>query len=386
LIYTYPYLAIRLPHGGVGDDEGSDFLILYFRSQIMDAKSLATNTKVHSMRDRSFVWDTHIRPFFTANGKKSLHRIVQECREYRQFYRMRHRDYFELALYMEYIDHKIVHYIPRGIVYKHLIAMNGELHPELSENKPLASERLVDHQVRCPQEIVSFEPGRGFVDPAGKGCSLQQASEMIAKAGGLAFAKPVAGKGGTGARTISADLEGLQQIQSDNEGTIVQEIVAQHPALASLNPASVKTIRIHTLLVDHNVESHVAALRVGRQGQIVDNIAAGGLCVGIDMATGRLARFARTKPQFTTRRFDRHPDTGVAFDSITIPFWPEVLELVRRGAHAMSPLRSLGWDVAIAPDGPVVIEVNAAWDCAVFQLCQPLGATGLARHILAQRS
>jgi hypothetical protein len=36
--------------------------------------------------------------------------------------------------------------------------------------------------------------------------------------------------------------------------------------------------------------------------------------------------------------------------------------LVFRAARLFLPLRTIGWDVAIAPDGPILMEGNAYWD------------------------
>jgi len=40
---------------------------------------------------------------------------------------------------------------------------------------------------------------------------------------------------------------------------------------------------------------------------------------------------------------------------------------VRKAAPVMLPLRSLGWDVALTPDGPLLIEVNHDYDIFLSQ-------------------
>ena len=58
---------------------------------------------------------------------------------------------------------------------------------------------------------------------------------------------------------------------------------------------------------------------------------------------------------------DFHPDTGVKFRGARLPDWKEAVELVRRAALAVPPARTIGWDVAFTPDGPYLVEGNAAW-------------------------
>ena len=53
--------------------------------------------------------------------------------------------------------------------------------------------------------------------------------------------------------------------------------------------------------------------------------------------------------------------TTTAEPRTRIPWWTEAVELVCGAALRFPALRTLGWDVAITPDGPRVIEANAHW-------------------------
>ena len=44
-----------------------------------------------------------------------------------------------------------------------------------------------------------------------------------------------------------------------------------------------------------------------------------------------------------------------------VPFSAEARDLVLRAAPRFLPMRTLGWDVALTPDGPAVIEANNWW-------------------------
>lgn len=55
--------------------------------------------------------------------------------------------------------------------------------------------------------------------------------------------------------------------------------------------------------------------------------------------------------------FYRHPETGIVFDGFQIPYFNEVKNIIIK-ASALFDLPLLGWDVAITPNGPVIIEVN----------------------------
>jgi hypothetical protein len=72
----------------------------------------------------------------------------------------------------------------------------------------------------------------------------------------------------------------------------------------------------------------------------------------------------------------------VRFESLTLPHWPQLRDLVERGARALAPLGTLGWDVALTAEGPVLVEANANWGEDLFQLNRGLRDTPAGRHAL----
>jgi hypothetical protein len=103
--------------------------------------------------------------------------------------------------------------------------------------------------------------------------------------------------------------------------------------------------------------------------------------VPIDLETGALAARGRRRPDRDPGFLLRHPDTGVEFASVRVPHWEAVLQLVKAGARALHPLGSLGWDVAVTPEGPVAIEANAYWAPESFQFSRGLRPTPLGRLV-----
>ena len=73
--------------------------------------------------------------------------------------------------------------------------------------------------------------------------------------------------------------------------------------------------------------------------------------------TGKLLRVRRGMAH-QIEELTHHPVSGVSFDGFTFPHWKEI-ERVACDAHAMFPEMGLiGWDMAVGPDGPVIIEAN----------------------------
>jgi hypothetical protein len=45
-----------------------------------------------------------------------------------------------------------------------------------------------------------------------------------------------------------------------------------------------------------------------------------------------------------------------------LPHWQEARKLAERAARLFLPLRTIGWDVALTEEGPLLLEGNAEWD------------------------
>ena len=158
---------------------------------------------------------------------------------------------------------------------------------------------------------------------------------------------------------------------------LVQPVLNNHPRLASLSDTdnTLVVFRIVTgIEPDGKVHliTHFMALPLG------------------GFANRRLALFCkldddgRILSAFTPQRksVERHPQTGAFIADITVPYWRETLALVKL-AHqqAFSRFVFLGWDVAITPDGPILIETNSGPGFFYHQIFDdiPLGHTAFTQ-------
>lgn len=161
-----------------------------------------------------------------------------------------------------------------------------------------------------------------------------------------------------------------QELQSRLSGAdfLFQQRIVQHPELSRINPTSINTIRLTTVrsLKTKEVKVWPSALRVGLNGNYVDNLSQGGLIIGIDLETGKLNRYGFQRPEFGGRR-EVHPDTGVVFNQFTIPFFKEAVAKAVYFHSMLKDMHSIGWDIAITPDGPVFIEGNDNWEITISQ-------------------
>lgn len=173
------------------------------------------------------------------------------------------------------------------------------------------------------------------------------------------FVKPTMEFGGKGVEKMDfsgdEDFGALRAKLVEEQRYLAEGAIVQHPELAKLCPSSVNTLRLVTLLVDGEPKLLYALLRVGSGKSNVDNISSGGMytIIGED---GRL-HF----PAFcdkTSQYYDAHPVTGTAFSGFTIPMYAQAVQMCLQAAKVEPRLGYIGWDVAITPDGPVLVEAN----------------------------
>ena len=141
---------------------------------------------------------------------------------------------------------------------------------------------------------------------------------------------------------------------------VIEEYLQQHPKLASFNASSVNSLRIWAVSTGNNGALLGAFLRVGRYGSLVDNTSQGALAFPIDMESGEIGRGLILN--IWNETFECHKDSGVKITGESVPYWSEAVDLAIRAVAAFPHLQFAGVDVAIAAEGPVVIELNVEPD------------------------
>lgn len=158
---------------------------------------------------------------------------------------------------------------------------------------------------------------------------------------------------------------------------LLEEFVNQSLEMNKLNPSSVNTIRIYTILDSKSIP-HIlsASLRVGGKGSDVDNYHSGGVGYPIDVETGVIKSAGA---DIMGIRHLYHPSTGVKVIGFEIPHWKECVEFVQRACFVVPVARLIAWDVAILENGFEMIEGNYEGDPGLMQA--PSGE-GLLKKII----
>ena len=136
--------------------------------------------------------------------------------------------------------------------------------------------------------------------------------------------------------------------------SIAEECLKQDERLAALNSSSINTVRPLTLYKDGKLTFLAIFLRIGHGG-VVDNFCDGGMVAPINTETGIIEYPAADE---NVRYYDVHPLSGTHIVGFQVPYFEEIKTMVSKAATLIPELGYIGWDVAVTPDGPALIEGN----------------------------
>jgi hypothetical protein len=162
--------------------------------------------------------------------------------------------------------------------------------------------------------------------------------------------------------------EVLDRLAGGEQSLLLQERLFDHDALRALSAKPVlQTMRVNTfrqsdgrcrllfwmikLVVGENFSDNFSGGRTG-------NLIAFG-----NPDDGRLLGARTLHPSgvgLTTIR--HHPETNRPFAGCSVPLWSEAVDAALKAHRHFPDFRALGWDVAITPEGPKILEANAWWD------------------------
>ena len=173
-----------------------------------------------------------------------------------------------------------------------------------------------------------------------------------------------------GDRVASIDELAARLTEPTGLGFLLMETLRSHGEIAAVAGDSISGVRMHVLRLRKGPAVFRPVWKVARRGAVVDNFqhgTAGNLLASVDVVSGRVERVVSGEGRWQLVNVP-HPDTGRHLIGFHLPHWEAISEMVREAADLFPGFLCQGWDVAICPNGPVVLEVN--W----------FGAVDLSQH------
>lgn len=245
-----------------------------------------------------------------------------------------------------------------GYMYEYQLKMNPKSSRSRLENK---IQFLRSYKKYIYREIADLETLKN--DP-------NQVSALLNSSTGKIVLKLSTGQVGAEVKvyeTKNFTPESLIKLMEEQNFDLAEEYIIQHPALNSLSPSGVNTVRIFTQLdEDNGVILLGARLRISINSP-VDNLGAGNIATPIDIKTGIVSGNG-VYSDITKTDESVHPVTGIEIKGFQVPFWKETLTMIELAAKAYLDNRTIGWDIAITEYGPELIEGNHNWCKLLWQL------------------
>ena len=170
--------------------------------------------------------------------------------------------------------------------------------------------------------------------------------------------KPLDGEGGKEVEKIEvtddANKKALFWTLLKRKQFLIEEVIKQHDDLNKLYCDSVNSLRLFTFYDGKKAYILNSVFKIGNGG-VTDNFSSGSMytflnddgvviCPAIDQ---------------NDNIYENHPITNEKILDFKVPFYKEACALVKKCAKVVPEVGYVGWDVAITPNGPVIIEGNS---------------------------
>lgn len=262
-------------------------------------------------------------------------------------------------------------------------SVNPRSHLHLTEDKVKFHDFCVENDLPVPETIASIDPREGSFwkkdEPISSGQDLVNG---LAKYPFDLICKPIEGAHGVQVTNLhyvdgkhclvdhpdtTLDQFVTSIFAEKNGGYIIQKKLYSHQHVAEFtdNPM-LQTMRIETYLDDNNQPQILGRrIKFPDKGSIVDNFVYGTSqnrsCIvnenGVVFQT-----YTNCPQKKCLVRYDYLLNAEGEKELLQMPFWPEAMSMVLRAQALFAPLKTIGWDVAITDDGPILIEGNSYWD------------------------
>lgn len=201
----------------------------------------------------------------------------------------------------------------------------------------------------------------------GTACTLEEFTAFLEGQEAI-FAKINRGDSGRGVEKLWVkdfpSAQAMLDYTRAHEQVVLEHVLPQHPDMSRLHPHSVNCLRILTDRVGDNITIAYITAKIGAGGGYCDNAGRGGVLCRVDIETGKIISPAQDD---YFKVYETHPDTGIRFQGYQLPMVQEAVALAKEASKIIPGVNHIGWDIAIAPDGPAIIEGN---DFPGTDLCQ----------------
>lgn len=218
--------------------------------------------------------------------------------------------------------------------------------------------------------------GRGFLEITSS-TTDDEIKAFIAKQEAIVI-KGAHGCSGKDVKVLNdlSDIDTVVEIIRSGKYNLIEQKIVNIEAIKAFNPTSLNTCRIVTCHGEGVFKVLFACIRIGSKGALIDNATQGGTAARIDVETGRIVTLFKGN----AFRVIENSQIGRNEIGFQIPYWKETLEILKNASKLVPEIHLVGWDVAITPFGPSLIEGNESFDSALLQYWQAADEQGVKKQ------
>ena len=306
-------------------------------------------------------------------SNKSLFRIIEDYYKLKKKYKLTRLEYSNYQLHSASESFRNT-FLPYNKAEEYWEILNPRKHAVLARDKFIGHALLSKVGVSTAQLYFAYDKETNGTEDSLVLHSVDQVVDKIKQLNLKRFvAKPAAdsahGKG-VGVYDVEKIVEfggseiKMDEILSCGKMVLFESLIKQTEQMASINRSSVNTVRMMTALYPNQEVKMIASfIKIGRAGSCVDNAGSGGnVDCAVNLETGELYNALQFNSWEDVIPIEKHPDSGVQLNGLVIEHWDEIKNIVMGWQAQIPYLKTIGWDVALTENGPVIVEINNWWD------------------------
>lgn len=296
---------------------------------------------------------------------KSCHLTKEQIKEAQIFY----KNYYGKKINLKW--HKLYTAISRKFDYQYFPELLYTPEYQRQYNSPDYYKAIADKNLlpllikgsKCSQtpETLFYSSNGILLDSNHNKIDLQRCVEILKKEKRVFLKPSVDSNSGNGCFVYDVDQESLSVAQLEKilkplgKDFVVQKIIKNQKDIEAINPSSLNTFRIITYTINGIIKASPVILRVGVNGNYLDNAHAGGVFVAIDNEGNVISN---GKNEFGLD-LEVHPDTNIRFKGYKIKNVRKMIDSVIKAAYLIPHVGVIDWDVTLnEKEEPVIVEAN----------------------------
>lgn len=243
-------------------------------------------------------------------------------------------------------------YVTHGLSQKMIRHYNNRKYIHFFEDKVLFANTFQD--MFCREYLAT------------DGLEYEKLKKLYSDCGKIIY-KPSGGSQGQGIAVYdySYSLDQVfEKISQKSRAGIIEEWIEQHEALNAIYSEAINCLRVITVFQNGEVKLLSGGITWGN-GEQIANASASGIVSPVCFESGCCEKPAA---DFSGAVYYKHPITGAYLVGFEVPFWREVKEMLNKAARRVPEVRYVGWDIAITPNGPILIEGNTTPGYRYYQI------------------